>query len=73
MSMYQPWVGKLDDGTEVLISLYVASTPYKIAGGANAVLTIPGATVERVESVEVAFRAKPHHTWGPPVTLELAP
>lgn len=26
-----------------------------------------------VASAEVAFRDKPHHTWGPPVTLERAP
>ena len=27
----------------------------------------------RLTTLHVAFRAKPHHTWGPPTQLERAP
>jgi hypothetical protein len=55
---YQPWVGKLEDGTEVLVTVQKWHDHDGMSG---------------VQSIEVAFRAKPHHTWGPPTLLERAP
>ena len=54
---YQPWKGRLDDGTEILVM----------------VETDHGPDGEYNDSMAVAFRADPRATWGPPVTLELAP
>ena len=54
---YQPWKGRLDDGTEILVM----------------VATDHGPDGEFTDSMAVAFRADPRATWGPPVTLELAP
>ena len=55
---YQPWKGRLDDGTEILVMVETDHGP-------------DGA--EFNDSMAVAFRADPRATWGPPVTLELAP
>jgi hypothetical protein len=59
---YEPWKGTLPDGTEVLVTVQ----HFMFAPG-------HGADLVPRTSVEVAFRAKPHHTWGPPTTLERAP
>ena len=38
--------------------------------GTEVLVTIQ--SVDKGQIVEVAFRAKPHHTWGPPVKCEPA-
>ncbi len=54
MSDYIPFVGTLEDGTEVLVSVSMGHP----------------SCVGDVRRVEVAFRSKPHHVWSPPTTCE---
>lgn len=58
MSDYVPYKGVLADGTEVLVSIYRWHDHDGMSG---------------IASVDIAFRDKPHHTWGPPMRLERAP
>ena len=62
---YQPYKGivpvDIPAGCEVLVSVYMT---------VNDRLESNMYGEEYVSSVEVAFRAKPHHTWGPPIRME---
>ena len=60
---YEPWVGKLDDGTEVLVTVQNAVGCSVIEGAYSAL----------VQTLEVAFRPVGARTWGPPCQLERAP
>lgn len=60
------WKAELADGTEIFVELTLAPRWQRTSFGMER-----GA--QTVESVSVAFRAEPHHSWGPPVTCERAP
>ena len=77
MSDYVPYVGRLDNGDEILVTLQ--STRYRftlVAGGSqpDAHFAAPAVSdFNQIDSVEVAFRPVGARTWGPPVSLERAP
>ena len=62
MSDYVPYVGRLDNGDEVLVT--IQAEPFFDERDTD---------VELVVSVEVAFRPVGARTWGPPVALVRAP
>ena len=69
---YVPYVGKLDNGDEVLVTVQSTRAAFTVENELST-LTFPSVTVETVESVELAFRPVGARTWGPPTMLTRAP